>query len=64
MGGCFNRLNSFRFAQMKQDKDIKVNLCYELNKERKCQTLSKEDAYTTRKWVEGEGGFVWWFNPI
>lgn len=49
---------------MSRNKQITVNLCYELNKERKCQTLSKEDAYNTRKWVEEEGGFIWWFNPL
>ena len=50
--------------ERKVNKQITVNLCYELDKERKCQTLSKEDAYNTRKWVEEKGGFIWWFNPL
>lgn len=49
---------------MKKDKSIRVNICWELKKERRCETLSKEQAYALRKDVEKEGGLIFWFQPL
>lgn len=51
---------------MKKYKEpkIQVNICYETEKEKKCITLSKEDAYALRDFVEEKGGTVWWFTPV
>ncbi len=47
-----------------KDPNIRVNICYELKDERKCVTLSKNDAYATREWVEENGGIVFWFQAL
>jgi|TARA_B100002051_G_scaffold245937_1_gene253664 hypothetical protein len=49
---------------MKKDKQIRVNICWELGAERKCETLSKYHAYATRKYVEDNDGVVFWFQPL
>ncbi len=51
---------------MKKYKDPKifVNVCWELNEEKKCVTLPKEEAYATREWVESNDGVVWWWQPV
>jgi hypothetical protein len=49
---------------MKKDKSIRVNICWELKKERKCQTLSKDEAYALRKTIENNDGVVFWFQPL
>ena len=50
--------------KVKKDPTIKVNICWEVRDEKKCVTLSKEEAYATRDWVEREGGVVFWFSPV
>lgn len=49
---------------MKKEKPIRVNICWELNKERKCETLEKSHAYATRDYVEENDGVVFWFQPL
>lgn len=48
----------------KKNKPIKVNICWEVGKEKKCVTLDKDEAYATKEWVDKEGGVVFWFQPI
>ncbi len=48
----------------KRDPQIRVNMCWEINEEKKCVTLTKDEAYVTRKWVEEQGGAVWWFQAL
>ena len=52
--------------QVKKYKEprIRVNICWEVGDERKCVTLDKSDAYTTREWVENQGGCVYWFQAL
>ena len=47
-----------------RNKEITVNVCYEVHGERKCTTLNKYDAFSLRKYVEDEKGVVWWFTAI
>ena len=49
---------------MKKTKPIKVNICWELNNERKCETMSQDQAYATRKYCEKNDGVVFWFQPL
>jgi hypothetical protein len=51
---------------VKRSKDLKirVNLCWEVGDEKKCATLSKEEAYATRKWVEDNNGVVFWSQVL
>lgn len=56
--------NSCFEMKTKRDPDIKVNICWKVGKEKKCVTMSKEEAYVTRKWVEENNGVVFWFNPV
>lgn len=53
-----------RHVFMKKKKPIRVNICWELNKKRKCETLEKDHAYATRKYVEENDGVVFWFQPL
>jgi hypothetical protein len=47
-----------------KDLKIRVNLCWEVGDEKKCATLSKEEAYATRKWVEDNNGVVFWSQVL
>jgi hypothetical protein len=51
---------------MKKYKEpyIRVNICWEVGKEKKCATLSKEQAYATKEWVDKEGGTCFWFQAL
>ena len=49
---------------MNKNKPIRVNICWELNEERKCETLEKNHAYATRRYVEDNEGVVFWFQPL
>jgi len=48
----------------RSSRPLRVNVCWEIDKERRCETLSKEQAYTLRKDVEKEGGIIFWFQPL
>jgi len=48
----------------KRDPHIRVNICWEVGEEKKCVTMSKEEAYATRKWVEQNDGVVFWFSAV
>lgn len=47
-----------------KDPEIRVNMCWEVGKEKKCATLKKNDAYVTRDWVESQDGIVFWFQAL
>ncbi len=59
-------LESAGTIEMKKNKDykVRVNICWEVGEEKKCVTLSKDEAYATREWVEEQGGVVFWFQPL
>jgi hypothetical protein len=47
-----------------RDPRILVNVCWAVNDEKKCVTMPKEEAYATRRWVEDNGGVIFWFDPV
>jgi len=47
-----------------KNKRIRVNICWEVDEERKCETLDKDHAYATRRWVEEKNGCVFWFQAL
>ena len=49
---------------LNRNKNITVNVCYEVHGKRKCTTLNKYDAFNLRKYVEHQEGVVWWFTAI
>jgi len=49
---------------MNKNKTIRVNVCWELNEERKCETLEKNHAYAKRDYIEENNGVVFWFQPL
>ena len=51
---------------MKKYKEprIRVNICWEVGDEKKCVTMSKEQAYATKEWVEKQDGVVFWFQAL
>ena len=53
-------------SEMKKYKDpyIRVNICWEVDNEKKCVTLPKAEAYATREWVEKKGGVCFWFQAL
>lgn len=53
-----------QLKQMKNNQQLRVNICWELNEERKCETLNKEEAYAKRRYIEENNGVVFWFNPL
>ena len=53
-------------TEMKKYKEpyIRVNICWQVGDEKKCATLSKEQAYATRDWVEKQDGVCFWFQAL
>jgi hypothetical protein len=49
---------------IKQNPWIRVSLCYQLNKERRCVCVNKEMAYKLRKEIEAQNGTIYWFQPV
>ena len=49
---------------IKQNPWIRVSLCYQLNKERRCVCINKEIAYKLRKEIEAQNGTIYWFQPV
>ena len=51
---------------MKKPKEhnIRINICWEVGNEKKCITMSKEEAYATKKWVENNNGVVFWTQVL
>jgi hypothetical protein len=49
---------------MKKQQPKRVNICWELKDERKCQTLSRDEAYALRKHVDENDGCVFWFQAL
>lgn len=47
-----------------KDPEIRVNMCWEVEDEKKCVTLKKSDAYATKEWVEKQNGTVFWFQAL
>ena len=45
-------------------KQIRVNVCWETEDERKCNTFEKEEAYALKTAIENDGGTVWGFSPV
>jgi hypothetical protein len=64
MGNYFDRLNSLCTLKMKKDQPKRVNICWELKDERKCQTLSRDEAYALRKYIDDNDGCVFWFQAL
>lgn len=56
--------NHRKQMKCKRNPEIKVNICWHVENEKKCVTLPKEEAYAIREWVEREGGVVMWFNAV
>ena len=47
---------------LNRNKNITVNMCYELHGHRECLTLNKNEAMNLRHHIENEKGAVWWFT--
>jgi hypothetical protein len=64
MGNYLNCFNSLCTLKMKKDQPKRVNICWELKDERKCQTLSRDEAYALKKYVDDNDGCVFWFQAL
>lgn len=49
---------------MKKEYKKRVNVCWEVGDKRKCETMSKDDAYTLRAWLDKNNGFCFWFQAL
>ena len=50
--------------KIKQNSWIRVNICYQLNGERKCVCVNKEITYKLRQEIEVQNGTIYWFQPV
>ena len=64
--GKINQKSGGTTEKMKKYKEphIRVNICWEVGEEKKCVTMSKEQAYATKEWVENNDGTVFWFQAL
>ena len=47
-----------------KDKSIRVNVCWEMQQNSQMRNNEKEDAYKTKRWVEANDGFIFWFQAL
>ena len=47
-----------------EKKVLRVNVCWEINKERQCKTMTKDEAYSLKAWLEENNGFTYWFQAL
>ena len=64
LGQDAQKLDGITDVKKYKEPYIRVNICYEVGNEKKCVTLSKEQAYATREWVEQQDGTTFWFQPL
>jgi hypothetical protein len=48
----------------KSNNAKRVNVCWELNGERCCKTLSKNEAYAIKNKMKEEDGTIFWFQAL
>lgn len=58
------KLDGITDVKKYKEPRTRVNICWQIGEERKCVTLSKEQAYATREWVEQQDGTTFWFQPL
>lgn len=51
-------------SKKSEEYQPRVNVCWEINKERYCKTLSKDEAYALKKEMRETGGVVFWFDVL
>jgi hypothetical protein len=51
---------------MKSNNNYKkrVNVCWQIGEERKCETMSHDDAYALKAWLDENDGFTFWFQAL
>ena len=64
MGNCLGCPNSLCSFKMKKDQTKRVNICWQLKDERKCQTLSRDEAYALKEYIDDNNGCVFWFQAL
>lgn len=65
--GCFvNSTSGAGLSKMKANKEYKkrVNVCWEVGEERKCRTMSHDEAYALKRWLDENNGFTFWFQAL
>tara|TARA_B100000073_G_scaffold262438_1_gene222145 strand:- start:260 stop:484 length:225 start_codon:yes stop_codon:yes gene_type:complete len=48
----------------KKSSVLRVNVCWEINKERQCKTMTKDEAYALKAWLDENNGFTYWFQAL
>lgn len=61
-----DRYRTCSLTEMKANKQYKkrVNVCWEVGEERKCRTMSNDEAYALKKWLDDNNGFTFWFQAL
>lgn len=65
--GCFvNSTSGASLNKMKTNKEYKkrVNVCWEIGEKRACKTMSKDEAYALKQWLDENNGFTFWFQAL
>ena len=53
------------YSMSNKSNNVKrVNVCWELNGERCCKTLSKDEAYAIKNKMKEEDGNFFWFQAL
>lgn len=66
MGCSVNSTSGASLNKMKTNKEYKkrVNVCWEVGEERACRTMSKDEAYALKQWLDENNGFTFWFQAL
>ena len=51
-------------ASPRKSSECKVNVCWEIGDHRECKTMTRNEAYALKAWLDENNGFTYWFQAL
>ena len=51
-------------ASPRKSSECKVNVCWEIDDHRECKTMTRDEAYALKAWLDENNGFTYWFQAL
>ena len=48
----------------KKSSEYRVNVCWEIGDHRECKTMTRDEAYALKAWLDENNGFTYWFQAL
>jgi len=57
-------LTTFNIMDKKELREHRVNVCWEIGDHRECKTMTRNEAYALKAWLDENNGFTYWFQAL